>query len=373
MKIVKIETYPLFYPLTTPYGDANGYKNYRSCYLIRVYTESGYSGWGEVIDWLPTLDKGFHERIIPYLIGKQASDRLHLVKTISKWHQRSAAGVSMALTEILAQAANLSICDLWGGALHQQIPLYASFQSYRQSDNWIRESVAQVEAAINQGFTSYKVKIGGKRLSEDALHINMLLAKLDCNIGIIVDANQSYDLATAKWWERIFADYSCFLWFEEPMSLSDARSYRDLRNSLSIAVAGGENLQNSKDFVPLLSENAIDIIQPDINHHASIDDYRHSLALARTFGKRVSSHTYDGSLSRLYCAYAHACLPAWSKMSGAEVEPLEWDMMENPFSEMVTFSIVNGKIIIPNEPGIGLELDLERMRFYQWDGSTYVK
>src|SRR5690606_17792892 len=172
---------------------------------------------------------------------------------------------------------------------------------------------------------------------------------------------------------RIFADYSCFLWFEEPMPLSDVRSYRDLRNSLSIAVAGGENLKSSKDFAPFLSENAIDIIQPDVNHHMSIDEYRHSLALARTFGKRVSSHTYDGALSRLYSAYAHACLPAWSKMNGEEMEPLEWDMMENPFTELFSINIAHGQIKVSNGKGIGCEVDETVLKKYEWDGSTIQK
>lgn len=371
MKIVKIETYPLLHKLTAPYGDANGYKYYRSCYLIRIFTQSGYSGWGEVIDWLPTLDYGFRERIIPYLIGKDAMNYTELVTTIAKWHKRSATGVSMALTEILAQAADRSICELWGGALHTQIPLYASFQSYRETDNWIKESLTQVEAAVINGFTSYKVKIGGKRLSEDVLHINTLLAKLDCSIGVIVDANQSYDLATAKGWEKIFANYECFLWFEEPMPMDDVKSYRDLRNSLSIAIAGGENLMTSKEYLPFLSENSIDIIQPDVNHHIGIMAYRYSLQLARTFGKRVSSHTYDGALSRLYSAFAHACLPAWSKMSGEEVEPLEWDMMENPFTELIAIKPQHGYYPIPSGVGIGVEVNMEIINRYRWDGRVY--
>lgn len=371
MKIIKIDTFPLFYPLKTPYGDANGFKNYRSCYLLRIHTQSGYSGWGEVIDWLPTLDRGFHERIIPFLLGKDATDRTSLVETISKWHQRSATGVSMALTEILAQATNLSICDLWGGALHQQIPVYASFQSYRESTDWINESYKQVKAAIHQGFTSCKVKIGGKKLSEDASHIQTLLAKLDCNVGIILDANQSYDLSTAKWWERIFADFGCFLWFEEPMPLDNPIAYKTLRNFLSVAVAGGENLQSSKAFLPFLSENAMDIIQPDVNHHTGVDGYRHTLALARTFGVRVSTHTYDGALSRLYSAFAHACLPEWSKMNGEAIEPIEWDMMENPFNELLSTTLEKGHLTIPTGKGIGLEMNEELIERYRWDGRIY--
>ncbi|MGI6187177.1 MAG: mandelate racemase/muconate lactonizing enzyme family protein, partial [Brevibacillus sp.] len=59
MQIERVETYPLLYRLTQPYGDANGYKKYRACYLIRIVTTSGADGWGEAVDWLPTLDKEF--------------------------------------------------------------------------------------------------------------------------------------------------------------------------------------------------------------------------------------------------------------------------------------------------------------------------
>ena len=121
VKIQRIETYPLFYRLKEPYGDANGYKKYRTCFLIRLVTETGVEGWGECVDWLPTLVKGFEERIKPYLLGKLATDRIQLVTTIRKWHKRLAAAVSMALTEIVAKFAKLHVTDLWGGRLRNKV------------------------------------------------------------------------------------------------------------------------------------------------------------------------------------------------------------------------------------------------------------
>src|SRR5690554_5045581 len=108
LNISKIDTFPLHYPLPKPYGDANGIKNYRTSYMIRVTTDAGIEGWGECVDWLPTLHKGFHERIIPYLIGKSVVDRIKLVSIVKKWHSRSATAVSMALTEIMAKTAKVS-------------------------------------------------------------------------------------------------------------------------------------------------------------------------------------------------------------------------------------------------------------------------
>lgn len=84
MRIEKVDTFPLFHKLSYPYGDANGLKSYRTCYLIRITTASGLTGWGECADWLPALDTGFKKRIIPYLIGKEASNRTELLTVIKK-------------------------------------------------------------------------------------------------------------------------------------------------------------------------------------------------------------------------------------------------------------------------------------------------
>ncbi|RFU66110.1 mandelate racemase/muconate lactonizing enzyme family protein [Bacillus sp. V59.32b] len=371
MQIERIETFPLLHKISKPYGDANGYKKYRSCYLIRIITTSGLDGWGECVDWLPTIHMGFNERIIPFLIGKQASDRLALVETIKKWHGRAAAAVSMALTEIIAKSANISICDLWGGTFQKSIPVYASFQSYSESNDWIRESIDFVEDTIMKGYSKIKIKIGGKKFAEDLAHVK-LIQKLDAEkMQLILDANQSYDMATARLWNRYFSNWSNVLWFEEPLPVDNPVEYQILRSSLSVPIAGGENIISAKKFLPLLRQNALDIIQPDIMHVGGIDQFRETLQLARHFGIRVSPHSYDGVLSRLYSLFGQASLPPWSKMEGEDIEPVEWDVMENPFSGLISIKPSNGRVDIPNGAGIGAELDLDLIKGYLWDGSSY--
>lgn len=371
MEITSVETFPLYYPLSQPYGDANGYKEYRTVFLFRITTQSGISGWGECTDWLPTLKTGFDTRIIPYLIGKQATDRLQIVQYIKKWHQRIAAGVDMALTEITAKYANLSVCDLWGGKRRETVPVYASFQSYSDQVDWIKHSTNLVERAVGQGYGQLKVKVGGRPFQQDSEHILRIQGMLQGQSQLILDANQSYDLATARRWERLFSSWTNLLWFEEPLPMSQVTEYKQLRTSLSTAVAGGENLKSAAEFLPLLSGGAIDIIQPDIAHEDGIDGFRHTLQLSRDFGIRVSPHTFDGALSRLYTLFAQACLPLWSKMEGEDIEPVEWDVMDNPFTQIVPLSPVKGQVSIPTGVGIGVELDEKIMRRYLWDGAVY--
>ncbi|PLR91139.1 mandelate racemase/muconate lactonizing enzyme family protein [Bacillus sp. T33-2] len=371
MQIDRVETYPLLHKISTPYGDANGYKQYRSCYLIRIITKSGIDGWGECIDWLPTLHLGFTQRIIPYIVGKNASDRLKLVSTISKLHQRAAAAISMALTEIAAKSANISVCDLWGGKQRDMIPVYASLQSYTDKTDWIDHSLQAVEKTMRNGFNQLKVKVGGRMIKEDFMHIEKIQGKLGEKVWLILDANQSYDLAAARQWERHFSNWDNVLWMEEPLPLNNLREYQLLRSCLSVPIAGGENLKNAKEFLKLLMNNSFDMIQPDILHGKGVEDFRDSLQLARHFGARVSPHSYDGSVSRLHTLFCQAVLSSWTKMDGEKIEPLEWDVMENPFSDLVPIKPISGKVSVPDGTGIGVEVDTELIHAYLWDGSTY--
>lgn len=370
--IERIDTFPMIHRLKAPYGDANGYKEYRTCFLFRITTRSGVEGWGECIDWLPTLEQGFRQRIIPFLLGKPVLDRMQLVKTVEKWHLRAAAGVSMALTEIAAKMGGFSVTELWGGKWREQVPVYASFQSYTDREDWSDESLRLVEKAVDAGYGMVKVKTGGKPFMEDEAHIVRILRTLEGKGRVAVDANQSYDVAEAERWLRVFTRWDNILWFEEPLPLDQTAGYRMLRETLPVPIAGGENLAGGSAFLPLLRENAVDIIQPDVMHVKGIDEYRSILELGRYFGIRVSPHAYDGVLSRFYAILAQSCLSPWSKMKEADIEPVEWDVMENPFNRLILLSPEAGMVRLPDGPGLGVELDLEMMEAFRWDGTPYA-
>jgi L-alanine-DL-glutamate epimerase and related enzymes of enolase superfamily len=373
MPIIRdIETFPLFFRLKVPYGDANGLKSNRSCYLIRILTDTGVEGWGECIDWLPTLHKGFRERIIPYLIGKSISERTKLVQTVNKWHSRAASAVSMALTEIMATTCGVPISDLWGGKLRNKVPVYASFQSYSDQEDWQTRSLRNIENAIHQGYDKIKVKIGGKSFKEDLKHLSSVQSLLQDKIKLALDANQSYDAAATLQWQTFLQSYSNLLWLEEPLPTQHLAEYAFLRNRIFVPLAGGENLKSAAEFIPLLSRHALDFLTPDPLHMAGVDSYRETLSMARNYGIRITPHAYDGALSRLYALYAQACLSPWSKMESDSIEPVEWDVMENPFTDILSIQPANGEITLPDHPGIGVELDMDKIAHYRWDGSSYL-
>ncbi|MGG1516988.1 mandelate racemase/muconate lactonizing enzyme family protein [Paenibacillus oryzisoli] len=371
MKIRKVDTFPLLYRLPKPYGDANGMKRFRASYLIKIEADSGECGWGECVDSLGTLQITFRERIIPFLIGKPVADRRKLAQTVKKIHSRSASAVSMALAEITASYAGVHITDLWGGRYRDNVPIYASFQSYSEEHDWQKQSVLAVKKAAASGFNAFKVKIGGKSFQEDIRHINAIQDALSDHMFLALDANQSYDLAAASLWRSIMEKQSGFLWLEEPLQIKYAAEYGMLRQRLPVPLAGGENIESFADYIPLLTQRSVDYITPDPLHVAGIDEYRETLSMARAFGIRATPHTYDGALTRLYALFAQACLEPFSKMKPETIEPVEWDVMDNPFTQLIPIQPSNSEITLPYGAGIGLEIDQELLSYYLWDGSSY--
>lgn len=130
-------------------------------------------------------------------------------------------------------------------------------------------------------------------------------------------------------------------------------------------------MKGAAQFAPLLSQRCLDIIQPDVMHVNGIDEFRDCLQLARYFGVRASAHAYDGALSRLYALFTQACLPPWSKMENDQIEPIEWDVMENPFTELISLQPSKGIVHLPKGTGIGREINMEIINRYMWDGSAF--
>jgi D-galactarolactone cycloisomerase len=371
MIITSVETYPLYYRLPVPYGDANGYKRYRSLFLIRIQTAYGLSGWGECSDWLPTLHIGFRDRIIPFLLGRTILDRSLIEKTVAKWHRRAAAAVSMALADLAAKAADISLCEYWGGRQRTEIPLYASFQSYREAHNWQESSLHDVEKRVLAGFNRIKIKIGGRSTAEDQQHVRMIQDYFGPNIRIALDANQSYLPPAVLEWAKMMDSYANWMWLEEPLSLKQTEDYVRLKNTLAVPLSGGENIRETSGYLPWLTNRALDYLHPDPAHLGSIEAYRNTLQLARVFGMAVSPHCFDGPLSRIFAVMAQACLPPCGKADFGPIEPVEWDAMDNPLNDIFVLQRRGGMCQVPEKPGIGVEPDMDRIRFYSWDGAVY--
>jgi L-alanine-DL-glutamate epimerase-like enolase superfamily enzyme len=210
------------------------------------------------------------------------------------WHLREAGGgvtmlaiaaVDIGLWDLQARAAGLSLTD-YIGRQRDQVPVYASGVNRHLS---LDELAEQVTRWVEAGHTRFKIKVGLPSLDEDLHRVATVRRIIGPGRLLMVDANQLWDLPTARRAARELAAYDIF-WLEEPLPAEDFGGYARLRDSISIPLAAGESLYTEAQFRDLLLAGAVDFVQPDVVRVGGITPFLRIARMARLFDLPVMPH-----------------------------------------------------------------------------------
>ncbi|MGO1077698.1 cis-3-hydroxy-L-proline dehydratase [Inquilinus sp. CA228] len=164
--------------------------------LVRVDTDAGLTGWGEVCPlgpaYLPAYAAGARtglRELAPGLIGLDPRqlgvlDR-HLDRSM-RGHPYVKSAVDIACWDILGKAAGLPVCDLLGGRYGDDFALYRAIS--QESPEAMAARVAEYRA---QGYTKFQLKVGGDA-DTDIARIHAVAAKLQPGDVLIADANTGW-------------------------------------------------------------------------------------------------------------------------------------------------------------------------------------
>ncbi|MSQ73728.1 MAG: mandelate racemase/muconate lactonizing enzyme family protein, partial [Betaproteobacteria bacterium] len=179
------------------------------------------------------------------------------------------------------------------------------------------------------------------------------------------NANYSADVALESM--RRIAPYR-IAWYEEPLKPHDYRGYAHLRAQGMIPVATGEAHHSAHDFLRLLENGCIDIAQPAVCACGGLDEARRIAELCRLYNTRIVPAAWSSGVGLVAALHFAASLPP---NPHSEFEPvpqlLEYDVGENPLRDEILaepLRITNGKIAVPDTPGLGLSLNEEAVRRY---------
>jgi cis-L-3-hydroxyproline dehydratase len=132
--------------------------------LLRIDTDAGISGWGEVCPiphYLPAYAPGVRpalEYLAPVLIGADPVGPEAVMTRAEAWlqgHPYAKSALDLALWDITGKAANLPLYALLGGRQVQDMPLYHSITCIAP------EEMARIARdAQSEGMTQFQVKLG---------------------------------------------------------------------------------------------------------------------------------------------------------------------------------------------------------------------
>jgi len=192
------------------------------------------------------------------------------------------------------------------------------------------------------------------------------------DLGLMIDANQVWEVDQAITWVRELAPYGV-RWMEEPTSPDDVAGHRKIREGLAdvgIGVATGEHAQNRIIFKQLIQSGAIDYCQVDSCRVASINEIVPILLMAAKFGVPVCPHAGGVGL----CEYVqHLATFDYVAVSGT-LEDRMIEYVDHLHEHFVDPVVENGAYRLPTQPGYSIEVFPTTMAEFSYpDGSFWSR
>jgi len=202
------------------------------------------------------------------------------------------------LDDTLNQQKALSI-------LREQMPsraereaiLQSGYPGYDTSVGWMDyddDKVTELtRAALDQGFSAFKLKVGSLDESRDLRRAAMLRKLIGDSSTLMFDANQRWNLPDAL---RICGELAQFhpLWIEEPTHPDDIQAHVELSRAVSpVKIAAGEHISNRVLFKNFMQTGAVSFIQVDCTRVAGVSEFLSVSFLAKLFDLPVVPHVGD--------------------------------------------------------------------------------
>ena len=150
---------------------------------------------------------------------------------------------------------------------------------------------------------------------------------------------------------------------EEPVTSEHPEALREVAEHTSIPIALGERLYSRWDFKTFLHQGAVDILQPDLSHAGGISEVRRIAAQAEAYDVAVAPHCPLGPLALASCLQVAGCSP------NVVLQEMSLGIHYNEHSDLHTYLRdaqpllpKDGFLKIPLDPGLGIELDEEKVR-----------
>ena len=367
MKITRVETIPVEVPLkeglTTK--TAGGEHVVSPYVVVRVHTDAGLVGLGEATlsprwsgETSPGCVAAIEGLIGPAITGQDPIAITALRRTIDgtiRHNPFAKAAVEMALWDIAGKAAGQPVYQLLGGKVKEKLPMKMVVGAFP-----VDQAVALAQRFLDWGATCLKVKVGLDPTTDIArVHAVREAAGPDIPIGI--DANQGWDLATAR---RCLADMGDLLFAEQPVPTTDPRDLARLRGDTRIPIMADESVFTLQDARRLTELGACDILSVYPGKHAGIAATREIAHVARAAGVVCSmgSNLELGiaTAAMLHLAAAEPSLDD-TRYPGDYLGPLyhQADLLKEPLQLGPSVARV------PDGPGLGVELDEDQLERYR--------
>jgi L-alanine-DL-glutamate epimerase-like enolase superfamily enzyme len=364
--IEDIEAFPVRYPMTMRFKFFEGpvSKGGRPAIIIKITAADGTVGWGESVPiprWGGETAEGalacLRNYLIPVLKGQDASDPEHLHALMDKEiangfttsYPITKAGLDIALHDLIGKAQGKNIAEIWGLKTPEEMVL-----SWTLNPIDLDELDALIQKGRERGFRDFNVKIAPDKRFD--LELCRRVKKAAPDGFLWADANCGYDPATALEMAPKLADAGVAV-FEGAIHPHCLSGFQELRRQGALPIIMDEGCMSPTDVAEFIKLKMLDGIAMKPSRCGGLISAKAQIELLKReslifLGSGLTDP--DISLAASLILFGSFGLNRPAALNGPQF--LGASVLKRPFT------VRGGKIKIPKGPGLGIEVDEEKVR-----------
>lgn len=350
--------------------------------FLRLVTDDGLVGWGEPIveGRAKTVEMATEELIETYLLDEDPAPIADIWEELYRGGfyrggpilMSALAGIDQALWDLKGKRHDAPVHELLGGPVRDRIRAYGWIGGDRPAA--VRSAA---ERRIENGFTAVKLNATAEfdRIeSPDAIHtVRERLWSVRDAVGPEVDIGIDFHGRIHKSMAKRLA-HSLEpiepMFFEEPIGPEHDEALSQVAEQTSIPIATGERWYSRHDFKGALETGSVDVIQPDVSHAGGITEVIKIASMADAYDVALAPHCPLGPIALSASLQVDAVAP------NATIQETSAGIHYNDSTDLFTYlenestlRTRDGYLPIPDNPGLGIELDEETIESRRGDTS----
>lgn len=370
-KITDIRATTVTVPLEAPLRHSNGAHWGRFVRtIVEIETDVGIIGLGEMGGGGESAEAAFRA-LKPYLVGHDPFELEQLRfaicnPTASLYNNRTQmhAAIEFACIDIIGKFLNVPAYDILGGKMRDAVP-FASYMFFRlpnkdtgEGETRTADQLIEQTLALKKkcGFTSHKLK-SGVFPPDYELEVYRAWAKALGGDSVRYDPNAAFSVEEAirfaKGIEDLNNDY-----YEDPTW--GLNGMRRVRENTSMALATNTVVISFEQLSANILNPAVDVILLDTTFWGGIRPCIKAAGVCETFQLGIAVHS-SGELGIQLATMLHlgAVVPNLVFHADAHYHQLVDDIIVGG-----PMQYVNGAIAVPTKPGLGVEIDRDKLGKY---------
>ncbi len=352
--------------------------------FVRVITDEGLVGLGEATlnGFGLAVEAAVHE-LEHFALGADPTQMTRLgdrlFQSVSndggQIHRTAIAGIEIACWDILGQSLDVPIHALAGGRVRNTVPAYAN--GWYRTERSPETVLAAALRARSLGFNALKIDPFGTAdgfmdNAELKLAVDVMAALRDGlgpDVRLLIDAHARFTPAEAVRVAARMAPLEIY-WLEEPTSRERIEPTNWVAQQSPIRIASGETFDSIGQFHDLVAGGGVSILQPEPMSLGGIGPTLAVAAIARGAGGWIAPHQSGGPVATAVCLQLAASVPNF--LIQEYFDPFNEPWARDLVSWTPTIDPNTGHIDLPNEPGIGVTLNLDVAREHPYDPQAYL-